>query len=624
LRRKSKLLLDHLTMMEPTGHDSSKANVVILKTFLFSIGRVWLFLCVIPSVLTYFHLQQQVDRHWETVSSSVSSHSAEIGLYGRLREGNVDSAASQHYYRLLPSSSWWNFVPDVVDAAEAARPGVKSSFPHIVVPVYAGRNESSAELCLFLSLEHKLCGNDAIAITPANRRAANTAARRHPLRSIALEQPATHLLLFSNVLLAVVYWNCHVNVESVALLSYTRLMERKEEIWRVFTGSTAHFDLWHLGLNMMSLTALGAELEGRRASLYSSIAFFFYNLTLIPLVSAIHLGLQYLRQAYSNHDVADANRPTVGYSGVLFAWMVVAALGQTSTCPIIFLPSLCFPTYALFGMIPFSWAPLVQLVVLQVILPRVSFTGHCAGIVAGFLLHWGWLPIRYVQPAIAIPLLYLLYLQYIRKVALPLDTSQTGSSSRWNLQLRYQLVPLLYSVTILGPFSSATLSFLLTMVYWYQLDQSLTRSSDSITATIWAKGYILAAVLVMVTDSMTMGGWIVFGVDKFFPWIVLILRIASLTYGIVLAQAIVPKETDGIFEWTLNYTTLRPCREWVQSYPTTVPAVTAHPAMLPSTTASESSAFVGVGRRLGGGTTSVNPWKVRGDEKQTTARERDQ
>jgi membrane associated rhomboid family serine protease len=607
-------------MMEPTINGSSRTTLAI-KTFLFSIGRVWLFLCVLPAFLTYVHLRQQVDRHWDTVTVASSGRAAEVGLYGRLRKGSVDSAS--HYYKLLPSSSWWNFVPDVVDAAEAARSRNRPSFPHLVVPVHDDTNGTSSELCLFLSLEHKLCGNDAVSITSVGRRATDATARpHHPLRTIVLDQPATHLLLLLNILLAAAYWNRHVAVDSVALLSYSRLMERKEEIWRVFTGSTAHFDLWHLGLNMMSLTALGGELEGSVASLYSSIAFFFYNLTLIPVVSAIHLGLQYLRQTHFSHDASDTNRPTVGYSGVLFAWMVVASLGQTSTCPIVFLPSLCFPTYSLFGLIPFSWAPLVQLFVLQVILPRVSFTGHCAGIIAGFLLHWGWLPIRYVQPAIAVPLLYLLYLHFIRKVASPVDASTSGSNSRWNSQLRYQLVPLLYSVTVLGPLSSATVSFLLTMVYWYQMGQAMARNNDASTAMIWAKGYIVAAVLVMITDTMAIGSWIVFGVGKLFPWIVMFLRIASLTYGIVQALTIVPKETDGIFEWTLSYTTLRHCRDWLQIFPTNT--VFTSSSVLPSTASTESPAFVGVGRRLGGGTTAVNPWKVRGDEMQAIGREKDQ
>ena len=97
----------------------------------------------------------------------------------------------------------------------------------------------------------------------------------------------------------------------------------------------------------------------------------------------------------------------MGYSGVLFAWVTVAATASPSFCPLPFLGAAgCLPTVAL--PLPFSFfqaagagaalpamrfnaAPVVLLVVTSLIMPRVSFVGHLAGIAVGFPLAWGML-----------------------------------------------------------------------------------------------------------------------------------------------------------------------------------------------------------------------------------------
>ncbi|KAL3917109.1 MAG: hypothetical protein SGILL_004864, partial [Bacillariaceae sp.] len=108
----------------------------------------------------------------------------------------------------------------------------------------------------------------------------------------------------------------------------------------------------------------------------------------------------------------------VGFSGVLFVWMVLATL-QTSnqqSCPIFFFPSLCFETFSVLGMFSINFGPIVQLVFLQVILPRASFAGHLAGLIVGFVWHWllqwnrhhlgsGFL-LEWTQPCILFPIFW--------------------------------------------------------------------------------------------------------------------------------------------------------------------------------------------------------------------------
>lgn len=246
------------------------------------------------------------------------------------------------------------------------------------------------------------------------------------------QRPATCLLLALNIGLAFCYWNYRVNPNQVALMDGPILQQF--QYWRAITGSLAHFEWWHLLFNMMSLHNLGQFLEEQY---YGSIGFLFYNLALIPLTVLIFLGgiqLVYaiLKKASPGNSLSPP--PTinaVGYSGVLFAWMVVAALDQTRSCPIPFFTSVCFDTWHLTKNIRFNVGPLIQLMVAQVILPRVSFGGHLAGIIAGFLLHWNLLPLELVQPSVLIPLLTLV--QWKNRQFIPIGTtSSSGKTSGRN------------------------------------------------------------------------------------------------------------------------------------------------------------------------------------------------
>ena len=208
-----------------------------------------------------------------------------------------------------------------------------------------------------------------------------------------IRHPATVLLLLLNIGLAFQYWNHRIN-PSLVCKQYSRIVDQ-HEWWRGFTGATAHFETLHIGFNMMSLHTLGKELEGE----FGSINFFMYNVALVVMTTIVMMGMVYGRIRWQRglsevHQLQLRETSSVGYSGVLFAWMVISTLERNQpTCPIPFFNDVCFSTYS-FGQLKFNIAPVVSLFMAQFIMPRVSFMGHLAGIICGFGLHWGWPPIE--------------------------------------------------------------------------------------------------------------------------------------------------------------------------------------------------------------------------------------
>ena len=205
-----------------------------------------------------------------------------------------------------------------------------------------------------------------------------------------LNHPATTLLLLLNTGLAFYYWNHRVN-PSLVSKQYTKIVI-EHEWWRGFTGATAHFEPLHIGFNMMSLNTLGKELEGG----FGSIVFLVYNVALVVFTTLTMMGMVYVRLRWIQHKLdGPSNNPqlqsalqeqqvrlretsSVGYSAVLFAWMVISTMERTQpTCPVPFFNDVCFSTYSVPGVsfLKFNIAPIVSLFVAQFIMPRVSFMG---------------------------------------------------------------------------------------------------------------------------------------------------------------------------------------------------------------------------------------------------------
>lgn len=230
-----------------------------------------------------------------------------------------------------------------------------------------------------------------------------------------LDKPATTILLLLNIGLAFHYWNQRIDPSYVSKI-YNRIVY-EHEWWRGLTGATSHFEPLHIGFNMMSLQALGKEIEG---TMYSSVTFLVYNIALVVFTTMVMMLMTYTRIRWYKREIERLSSSStsssssseqhlqydnkirqleetssVGYSAVLFAWMVIRTMeSNRPSCPIPFFSDICFETYTMPGLpaLKFNIAPIVSLFAAQFIMPRVSFMGHLAGIICGFGLHWGIFP----------------------------------------------------------------------------------------------------------------------------------------------------------------------------------------------------------------------------------------
>jgi len=463
--------------------------------------------------------------------------------------------------------------------------------------------------------------------------------RRNPNLVFLEECPATALLILLNVGLAFLYWNNRVDPSTVCK-EYQKIIH-EHELWRAFTGATAHFEPLHIGFNMMSLYTLGMDLE---PTLYGSVPFLFYNICLIPLTTAIMMGMVWLQIRYKTrsrarggtgggigsfsergYDVEQQLRQTksVGYSAVLFAWMVVSSLERSRTCPIPFMEDLCFETYSKYGF-KFNFGPLVQLVLAQVIMPRVSFMGHLAGIVCGFLLHWNMLPreICYM-PQVLIPAIVLFHFWYVRKIVsfridgfmsagattdtagsmkLGNDNSpmvemggvggnasrfRTSASVRNTSSLRKsegkertkQLQTWTQNVMIALMLMASSVFNVLGGVFWSQVLLTVlfvfaTKGATQEIDTIW-KAVFLTMVLVIVTDAIHIPYWIYLNTSIKGEWnvrsqiavIFVAARLVGTSIALILAsEAITESSSCGtIFDHTLGR--IMRCCNSIASFP---------------------------------------------------------
>jgi membrane associated rhomboid family serine protease len=205
----------------------------------------------------------------------------------------------------------------------------------------------------------------------------------HPPSNLQLmyNRPVTTLILIG----IMGYWYALYSNQidpSVVSFSYEKIVTDGEWI-RLFTAAFAHFDLMHLCFNGMMVYQLGAIEE-----VYGSARYAYLSLALVVITGFICLLLSYIL-IYRMQQEDARFQQAVGYSCVLFAWIVAASVRMREFCPIIFAPDMCFKTWFIpVIQFPVNLGPVALLVITKLIIPRSSFMGHLSGILIGLPLAW--------------------------------------------------------------------------------------------------------------------------------------------------------------------------------------------------------------------------------------------
>lgn len=186
------------------------------------------------------------------------------------------------------------------------------------------------------------------------------------------KMPATCAVCAANVAVFVALRARRVPPEDVGVSYRTLVCER--QLWRAVTAAFAHYSVLHLALNVAAVFQLGA-LERRGGTLAYVRASVLVLLAGTALAAALrHAAVRVLHCARARDTVA------VGYSGVAFGLMALEAARAHSSGRAL----------ALLGVrVPALLAPFLALALTQVLVPRASFVGHLAGILAGLAVAAG-------------------------------------------------------------------------------------------------------------------------------------------------------------------------------------------------------------------------------------------
>jgi len=159
------------------------------------------------------------------------------------------------------------------------------------------------------------------------------------------------------------------------------------QFYRLVTAAGFHVGVLHILLNMMSFLPLGATLE----RLLGTFQFMWLILLFDFLCGSIHFLLaaaSFFNPLFSYSNFI--NECAVGFSGVIFGLLVVNIEKSQN------------PTSSVFGFfsVPAKLYPWVLLVLLQFLMPGISFLGHLGGILAGYLYNYGLLDKFILPPSV--------------------------------------------------------------------------------------------------------------------------------------------------------------------------------------------------------------------------------
>jgi hypothetical protein len=177
----------------------------------------------------------------------------------------------------------------------------------------------------------------------------------------------------------------------------------------------------HIGMNMLSTAAISSALEKK----LGTFRLLFSIWWAILLTSAIYILIAYAVYAVFGYD-SWMYQHAVGYSGIIFHLSVLESRLHPG-------PRSVFGVFS----VPASVYPWVLLLVLQLIMPNLSFLGHLAGILTGTLEFYGLFDVLFVGDSF---LVHLESLCMMRKLV-ALDTFVGTTQGNGLLRLRSESSP---------------------------------------------------------------------------------------------------------------------------------------------------------------------------------------
>lgn len=187
--------------------------------------------------------------------------------------------------------------------------------------------------------------------------------------------PTTAAVVLLCCLLHLVHVTAGPSLPAVTLCP--RLVLGLGEYYRLLSSAVYHGGFLHLGMNSMSMVAIGGLLE-KRIGTTALMVTIWYSMILTSLLYVAVAWITY--ESFLNQQ-GMMYQHSVGFSGVLFHLSVL----ECHYGPL--------QPRNLFGMVSVSPAlyPWVLLVALQFIMPNLSFWGHLSGILVGTAQAHGYL-----------------------------------------------------------------------------------------------------------------------------------------------------------------------------------------------------------------------------------------
>ncbi len=182
----------------------------------------------------------------------------------------------------------------------------------------------------------------------------------------------TKAVIILNVVIHIAIFLTTFNIGNVSISGQQVLLQG--EYYRIVTSAFTHVSVLHIAMNMSSMLQLGSSLEMQ----FGSIPFLFLTMWAVLIIGLFYVGISFLLWKITNH-FSFMQTSGVGYSGVLFMYAILEAFHTR------------VENQSFFGMctVPARMYPFILMLVIQFVMPGISFLGHLSGVLVGLLTVYG-------------------------------------------------------------------------------------------------------------------------------------------------------------------------------------------------------------------------------------------